>query len=73
MVELARYGPGKILGELIYVIPKLRSYQPYEIKCISVEGEVLRMSGIEFQIKILKHQRVLDTIHNLSSKSIINN
>ena len=65
MVELARYGPGKILGDAIYVIPRLRNYQPYEIKCISVEGEVLRMSGFEFQMKILAHPKVLDSIYNL--------
>ena len=55
MVELAKYGPGKCLGEGIYVIPQLKNYQPYTIKCTSVEAEVLRMSGYEFQRKVLQH------------------
>lgn len=72
-VEVARYGRGKVLGEAIYVIPELKFYQPYSLKCISHHGELLRISSHEFEKKILTFPRVLEMMRfNATSNLILN-
>lgn len=53
---LARLGPGRVFGEMAYVVPNFENYQPYTIKCVSIKGELLRISGIEFQKKFLSNK-----------------
>ena len=50
---LTRYGPGKVFGHAPYSLKEMKNYQPYTIKCVSQVGEVLRISGLEFE-KILQ-------------------
>ena len=60
--EVGRYGPGKVFGEAPFVMPeRFRNYQPISVKCLSTEGDVIRISAIEFEKKILSIQRVQDS------------
>jgi hypothetical protein len=58
-VILAKLGPGRVFGEMVYVVPEFQNFQPYTIKCISIKGELLRISGIEFKKKFLSNKNLL--------------
>jgi hypothetical protein len=58
-IEIARYGPGKIMGASIFVIPELKLFQPFTIKCASHDGLLLRISSYEFEKKILSFKYIL--------------
>ena len=72
-VILSKYGPGKVLGEAIHVIPELESKQPYSIKCLSLDGVLVRISKFEFEKKVLCHQKVLNIFRENAIDNIINN
>lgn len=58
-VEVRRYGPGKVLGEIPYVLQEyFKNYQPISIKCSSLVGEVFRISAIEFEKNILSNDSI---------------
>ena len=58
-MELSRFGKGKVFGEVIYVIHEFGKVQPFGVKCISLEAEVLRISAIEFEKKIINSKTVM--------------
>ena len=68
-IELARLGPGRVIGEIPFVIEGLRYYQPYSAKCVSLEAKVLRISGHEFDKKILCHRQVF---HSFQAQALSN-
>jgi len=58
---VCKYGPGKVFGEIPYVLPEyFTNYQPISVKCSSSQGEVLRISAIEFEKKILANTKVFE-------------
>ena len=60
-IEVCKYGPGKVFGQIPYVLPEYFSnYQPISVKCSSLTGEVLRISAIEFEKKILANFKVFE-------------
>ena len=71
-VELARYGPGKVFGEVPFVIEEFKSYQPCSIKCVSLEAEVLRINGHEFEKKILSHKPVANVFSQAAYENLLN-
>ena len=58
-VILSKFGPGRVFGEVVFVVNKFEGYQPYTIKCVSVKGELLRISAHEFQKKFMSNKKVL--------------
>lgn len=72
--EVARFGPGKVFGEAPFVMPeRFKNYQPISVKCTSIEGEVLRISAIEFEKKILSISEVNKCFRNATTENLINN
>ena len=69
-MELSRFGKGKVFGECIYVISEFKKVQPFGVKCISLEAEVLRISGIEFEKKIISSKVVLSTFRKLAIETL---
>jgi len=55
------------------VIPELENKQPYTIKCVSLEGVLVRISKFEFEKKILVHHKVLKIMRENAIDNIINN
>ena len=72
--EVARYGPGKVFGEAPHVMPeRFKNYQPISVKCTSIEGEVIRISVIEFEKKILTIPEVQKCFKQATTENLINN
>ena len=72
--EVARYGPGKVFGEAPYVMPeRFKNYQPISVKCTSIEGEIIRISVIEFEKKILSIPEVHKCFKQATTENLINN
>lgn len=73
-MEVCKYGPGKVFGEIPYVLPDyFKNYQPISVKCSSSQGEVLRISAIEFEKKILVNTKVFEQFKQINFKNIISN
>ena len=59
-VILTRYGPGKVFGHVPYLVKDISNYQPCAIRCSSLIGEVLRISGIDFERILISSTTVRD-------------
>lgn len=72
--EVARYGPGKVFGEAPYVMPeRFQNYQPISVKCTSLEGEIIRISALEFEKKILSIPEVHKSFRQATTENLIKN
>lgn len=50
-----------MFGQIPYVLPEyFLNYQPISVRCSSIIGEVLRISAIEFEKKILANYKVFE-------------
>ena len=73
-VEVSRYGPGKIFGEIPYVLPdNFKNYQPLSVKCTSFSAEVFRISAIEFEKNILSNDYIFSYFKKVCMDNIITN
>lgn len=73
-LEVARYGPGKVFGEAPFVMPeRFKNYQPISVKCASLEGEIIRISSLEFEKKILSIPEVQRCFRQATTENLINN
>ena len=70
-MELARFGKGKVFGECIYVIDEFQKIQPFGVKCVSLDAEVLRISGLEFEKKIICNRQVLSVFRKLAIETLM--
>ena len=67
-----RMGPGKVFGETCHIIPEFKGYQPCSIQCVSLRGEVLRVSGHEFVKKFLNHESMRRAFQESSIENLQN-
>lgn len=58
-IALAKYGPGKVFGAIPYVINELYDYQPCTITCDTNHGQVLAISGHEFEKYVLTSKKTI--------------
>ena len=52
---------------------RFKNYQPISVKCTSLEGEIIRISAIEFEKKILNIPEVQKCFKQATTENLINN
>ena len=69
-IELTKLGPGRVFGETCHIISEFKAYQPYTVKCVSTNSEVLRVSGHEFVKKFLTNDFMLKTLKDSAIENL---
>lgn len=70
---MCRYGRGRVFGQIPYVLPEFRNYQPVTVRVASITAEAYCISSTEFEKRILCFNRVVDYFKSAAHSALRSN